>query len=68
MSANQYKPGDKVVDITEGLIGEVIDGEPLDPSPALRWILFPSFGNTGMSFTRTQATWRVHDRGIPSGA
>jgi hypothetical protein len=41
MSGSQYKPGDKVVDITEGIVGEVIDGEPLDPFPGLEMDLIP---------------------------
>jgi len=36
-----FKPGDKVVDITEGITGEVIDAEKLHPFPGVDMDLIP---------------------------
>lgn len=36
-----FKVGDRVIDVTEGITGEVIEGEPLAPFPGIEMDLIP---------------------------
>ena len=42
-----FKAGDKVVDVTEGVVGEVVLGEPLNPFPVVEMDLVPVLWDHG---------------------